>query len=528
MPNFVTADEFRRVGQPMKVARFLITDPGINTIRRLAEEEAGRDATTYLHGLVLLPLFVLVVVTGKLDTLVGVSSAESIFDLWNTVPAWFWTGSLTLTRLLNVALVVGSVYLVYRIGTVITDRRAGHIAAVFTSLSLGVIHTAHEVNEDTPGLFFLLVVLYLAIRYVQTENRQYFLLGCAMGGIAIAFKLTAGVGVFFLATAFFLTALDKPDPLSAVWQPRLLTYGLLLGVVTIYVGIPNLLLRGPEWLIESRIIGGQASKTAGAGIPLGYSAAIAYLNGLGLPLAVGASTGLLATVRRITLNREYNRSELILLVGLAVYLGVYFGLWQNFKTHHVLLSIPLLLIVFGRWFSRLFETRTEIARVAFAVLLLTTALYAAGGLYQFTDDPRDEAADWIESEADPQATVTVFDNSPAWEGIVHGRPIDHYPFGRAADFPGDPYTEWLLETPDREPEYIVLTSIRDSDQYPLRAEFQERLLNGDRYGYAVAAEFGERPDTRGRASELLSAGIVPELEKRAEYELVLAKNESLA
>jgi hypothetical protein len=301
----------------------------------------------------------------------------------------------------------------------------------------------------------------------------------------------------------------------------------LLGVVTIYVGIPNLLLRGPEWLIESRIIGGQASKTAGAGIPIGYSAAVAYLNGLGLPLTIGVTTGVLATVRRITLEREYIRGELILLVGLSVYLGVYFGLWREFRTHHVLLSLPLLTLIFGRWLSMYYETDRSIARIILVVLLVTTALYAGAGLYQFTNDPRDEAADWLESEADPDATVAVFSNSPAHEGLVHGRPIDHYQFGRAADFPGDAYTDWLIATPDREPEYILLTDIRGSDRYSQRAAFEERLLNGDRYGYVVAAEFGERPNTQSRMSELLVAGIVPEVEKRTKYNIVLAKNRSL-
>lgn len=525
IPNFVSADEYRRIGQPMKLGRFLFTDSVADTIRQAAEEGIGRDATTYLHGLVLLPLFIVVVLSGELGTLISVSGAESTFALWNAVPAWFWTAALVMTRLLNVVLVVGAVYVTYRIGTVLADRQAGRIAATFTTLSVGVIHTAHEINEDTPALFLLLVVLYLSVRYVQTENRHYFFAGCGLGGLAIAFKLTAGVAVVFLGTAFLLTAVTKPDPRTALWKPRLLVYGLLLGAVTIYVGIPNLLLRGPEWLIQSRIIGGQAAKAGGTSIPHGYSALIAYLNGLGLPLAIATASGLLATIGRIS-NNDYRNEEFVLLAGLAVYLLVFFGLWQDFKTHHVLPSIPLLTIVFGVTLSRYYDERPDIARIAFVILLVTTTLYAGAGLYQFTNDPRDEAADWLQSEASPEATVTVFENSPAREGLVHGRPVDHYQFGRAADFPGDPYTEWLLSTPDREPEYIQLSRIRDTDQYPRRAEFEDRMLNGDRYGYVIAAEFGE-PTTQSRNSELLFAGLVPEVEKRADYKIIFAKNESL-
>jgi 4-amino-4-deoxy-L-arabinose transferase-like glycosyltransferase len=528
MPNFVSGDEFRRIGQPMKVARYLLTDPSVDSIRQLGEAGAGRDATTYLHGLVLLPLFVLIVITGRLGSLVAVSGSESVFVLWNSVPAWFWTASLTITRLLNVVLVVGSVYMIYRIGTILTDRQAGRMAAVFTALSLGVIHTAHEVNEDTPALFLLLIVLYLSIRYVHTENNQYFLIGCGVGGLAIAFKLTAGVVVFFLGVAFLITVLNKPDPLTALWQPRLLACGLLVATIIIYLGIPNLLLRGPEWLIESRLVGGQTGKTGG-GIPPGYSATVSYLNAFGLPLTLGVTAGLSGTLRRIGVDREYNNGELILLVGLAIYLIVYFLLWQNFSTHHILLSIPLLTLVFGGWLSRQCESHTAVSRVVFIVLLLTTALYAGAGLYQFTNDARDEATEWLESNADPEATVTVFTISPDDVGLVHGRPIGHYPFNRAADVPGEEYTEWLLSVPDRGPEYIQWNeNIDDSKQYPRRAAFEERLSNGDRYGYVVAAEFGEHREMQSRTSRLVRAGLFPKVEKRAGYTMILAKNESLA
>jgi hypothetical protein len=511
----------------MEVGRYLFTDPGFGAVRRAAEEGVGLDATTYLHGLVLFPLFIAIVLLGELGSLLSVSGAESTFALWNSVPAWFWAASLVITRLLNVVLVVCSVYVTYRIGTVLADRRAGRIAALFTSLSIAVIHTAHEVNEDTPALFLLLVVLYLSILYTRTESRQYFLIGCALGGLAIAFKLTAGVAVVFLGSAYFLTALEKPNPVVALWKPRLLTYGLLLGVVTIYVGIPDLLLRGPEWFVDARIIGGQSSKAGVTDIPRGYSALLAYLNGLGLPLFIGAFSGLLATLRQFVRSestKNISTGTIVLLTGLAVYLVIFLGVWRSFRTHHILPSVPLLLILFGAAFSRHFEQRADIARVVFAVMLLTTALYAGAGLYKFTNDARDEAADWMESEADSEATVAVFSNTPTKHGLVHGQPVSHYHFGRAAEFPGDPYTEWLLETPSREPEYIMHNGgIRDSDEYPRRAEFNERLMDGDHYGYVVAAEFGERQQTQSRRSELLYAGIEPNIEKRHGYTIILKK-----
>lgn len=527
IPNFATPDEYRRIGQPMEVARYLLSDPGLGAVRRAAEAGVGRDATTYLHGFLLLPLFVAVLLVGELSTFLEISGVESTFVLWNVVPAWFWTTALLITRGANVLLTVASVYVTYRIGTQLADRRAGRIAAVFTALSLAVVSSAHEVNEDTPMLFLLLVTLYLAIRYLETSRERYFLVGCLLGGLAIAFKLTAGVAVVFLGCAFVLQAATSDEPLESLWQPRLLGTGLLLGTLAIYIGIPNLLLRGPDWFISSRIAGEVAGKTATMTVPQGYNGLLAYLNGLGLPLTLGVLFGVVATARRCVRDRLERRGEILVLAGLLVYLAVFLGLWSNVRTHHVLPSIPLLTLALGLTASAEWRPNRSFRKVTLALLLVTTGVYAGLGTYQYTNDPRDEAAEWMRSKAPPEATVTVYENSPAHVGIVHGRPVDHYDFGRSASFPGEPFTDWVLATPEREPEYIQTDgTLRHSAQYPRRARYMDRLMDGDHYGYVVAAEFGQRPREYAPTREVLRAGIYPTIEKRESYIRVFAVNET--
>jgi hypothetical protein len=168
-------------------------------------------------------------------------------------------------------------------------------------------------------------------------------------------------------------------------------------------------------------------------------------------------------------------------------------------------------------------------------LLVTTAAYAGVGVYQYTNDPRDESARWLESDAPPDATVTIYTWAPGQAGVDHGRSLDHYDFGRASSFPGESstargeaYTHWVLATPEREPEYIhVGGGIRGSDQYPRRGEFYDRLVYGDHYGYVLAAEFGKRTQERSYTKGILRAGVVPKIEKRGGYIRLFAKNESL-
>jgi hypothetical protein len=522
IPNFATVDEFHRIGQSMKIGRYLL-NPSPETIKQAAELGIGKDASVYLHGLVLLPLFIAVVLMGELNTLVAASSAESSIALWNAVPAWFWTGAILSTRLLNVILVVGIIYLVYRIGTTLADRRAGRIASLFTTLSLAIIQTAHEVNEDTPALFLLLIVLYASICYIRTESHWYFLVGCGLGGVAIAFKLSAGVAVVFLGAAYILSASKKNNPVIALWKPSLLLSGFLIGSLAIYFGIPNLLLNGPEWIVE-RVVRGQAPKTVTSNPP-GYSALLAYLNGFGLPLFIGVASGTLARIRGLLRSNDCRRGEILLFIGLFVYLVVFIGVWNDFKTHHVLLSIPLPIIPLSIVLSQYFEKRRASARAILIILTLSTALYAGAGLYNFTDDPRDEATDWLESETSSEATMSVFVNSPAKAGLVHGRPVDYYTFERGTEqSPGEAYTDWLLSTPGRSPEYIqTVGTVRNSDEHPRRKKFVDRLVNADHYDYTIVAEFGEPPKERSRQSELLYAGINPKIEQRDDYVVILSK-----
>src|SRR5699024_5872515 len=125
---------------------------------------------------------------------------------------------------------IGCVYLTYRLGRAMRDRTTGRLAAVLLSLTWGFLIMAHEVSEDIPALFFLLLVFYLALRYIETGDKAVYLAGCIAGGIAIAFKLTAGTSVILLGLAYVLRA-RRPgvNPRDALLQPRLLVMAIACG-----------------------------------------------------------------------------------------------------------------------------------------------------------------------------------------------------------------------------------------------------------------------------------------------------------
>ena len=67
-------------------------------------------------------------------------------------------------RLLSVAMAAGCIFLVYKCGREILDRRAAVLAALVTALLTPFVYYAKIVNLDVPFLFWFLAGIALAVR----------------------------------------------------------------------------------------------------------------------------------------------------------------------------------------------------------------------------------------------------------------------------------------------------------------------------------------------------------------------------
>jgi len=545
LPNFGGPDEYSRLLQPMEVAGRVAADPSFGALRRGILDGRALGATFYLYGLALAPLFLLVVLTGQFGTFTALGGLESRWALWHATPAWFWTGAVLLGRLVVLALVVGSVYLVYRLGTELGGRSAGRVAAAATAVTFALVDAGHVVNEDVPALFLLLATLLLAVRYVETGADREFLLGCLAAGLAVAFKLTAGIAVVGLGVAYLLRARRAVDPVAALVRPRLLGAGLVVGVVTISVGIPSVLVGGPGQLVQriTHTTGQKTTPTPGSwGIE--FWLLRGYLRGLGLPLALAVVAGVAATLRRAVSRRGTVDDRLVVaLVPAAVMLAV-FATWQYVRVHHLLPTMPLLLLPFGLAAGRVLdggaegERRTDVARIAVVLVLLAATVYAGAGALAFANDPRDRATAQLATDLGPGEGVEVYENSVADVAAVHGRSLSRYEFPEENATYSDSlvlnetaYTEWMLATPDRSPAYVQLTATElhyldparpEYHQYPERRAHIQRLLDGE-YEYTVVARYG-REGPRGTGwQQLLRAGVQPVPEHTGERVVLLRR-----
>ncbi|MFH5800803.1 ArnT family glycosyltransferase [Haladaptatus sp. CMAA 1911] len=517
VPNFATRDERWRVVDPLEVLVFFHKDPSVESLRRGLEHWRPYGATLYLYGITLIPVIAFAFLTGQLDAFMGILRPPSgmkvdLWAHWNRTPAWVWTAIVLSSRLINVLLAVGCIYVMYRIGTTMRDRATGRLAAILLSLTWEFLILAHEAGEDIPALFFLLLVVYFALRYSETGEESLFYAGCVCSGIAIAFKLTAGVSIVLLGLAYLLYARNpKTTPQEALVRPRLLVLGAVLGATMIVVGFPSTFAGGIEVIID-RVHRGTTNKGQSFGwliAPSWWWILRGYLHGLGLPLFLGALGGIGASLPLLRERSTASNGVLLALAGTATYLVVY-SRWAYIRAHHLFPTFAFLIIVLAVVLARLYDSNRSLARPLIVVLLMTSGVYAGMGDLGYATQPRDQAMSWLSSHATENATVETYSMDPQDAAVPHGMDV-YQPRNRTMTIGGKTRTlgvrKWTLAMPERCPTYIELNYPVGvlhlaPDNHSQRAKifssprvesYYRHLLAEDKYPYEVAATFGPRP-----------------------------------
>ncbi|WP_135663636.1 ArnT family glycosyltransferase [Halorhabdus rudnickae] len=517
LPNAATRDEWSRAIDPLMAVRSVVADPGFGGLQDgVAWGRVSFGATFYLFGFALLPVLVVAVLSGHVEAVLGPFPPVDefgYFPLWHGTPAWFWNGYLGLVRLFSVVFAVGSVYLTYRIGAAIADRATGRLAAVLLTLTFGFLTIAHEGGEDMPALFFLLLALYLLVRYVQDGERQLFLAASAIGGVAIAFKLTAAPVIGLIAVAHLLRACSRDDWPRSLYRPRLLATGAALGGLTILLGFPTALV-GEFGLVAERLFGGpvgRATHTTGPDAPTWWWFLRQYLTGLGWPLFVAGVAGVFVT-GALAVRRRASAGTLLVLATLGAFIALFVP-WHDFRVHHLLPTFPLVAVLSATALQALRERQATVGRVAIGLLVVSSAAYAGVGVAGYADSPRDRAVDWLDQNADDGDTIEVYRRHFQDTAIPHGAAINHL-FGPENVYERDEPCPTYVQLGYRDLLYLSEgTYFRANSD---RAEYVRELLDGE-YGYELVAEFGSRPrnfvperPTPGSPTDLFPLGIVPQ------------------
>ncbi|MFC7142121.1 glycosyltransferase family 39 protein [Halosimplex aquaticum] len=521
LPNFATRDERWRVVDPIEVLAAYLDDPGIGSITEGVAYWRTYGSAMYLSAIALVPVFVVVLASDALPAFadMGRHLGVGFWPHWLRTPGWIWTWSVLPVRLANVAMAVGSVYVIYRIGTTVRDRATGRLAAALLTVTWGFLVLAHEGGEDIPSLFFLLLSLYFAVRYVESGVDRLFYWGCLFGGVSIAFKLSGGVSAVMLGVAHVHRARRSEDGLvGSLVRPKFLGVGVLIGIATVAVGFPSIVFGAPEEFGAriGRAFGAKSEPHGWLVQPSWWWILRGYLNGAGIPLFaafVGGAVAALGRFREQSLTADGLR---IALVGVGTYLLV-FSTWRYVRTHHLLPTFALLALVLAVGLVRLRERRPAVGRAFVAVLLVVSAVYAGAGTLAYASQPRDQAVQYLTSHGGANDTIETYTGDPQDAAVPHSNRVEHRPGFGVATFA------------ERCPAYVVLNYHRSllylaPDSWGKRAAILSNprveshlrdLLAEDTYPYEIAGEYGREPRFlrgQGRApmwKRLLRVGTRP-------------------
>ena len=522
-PNVATWDERDRLLDALVAYGSVVSDPSVEGLREgVAWGRTPFGGTFYLYVLALAPVVLAAALAGQLDAVAAMADPDPEFGfigVWRSTPEWLLAASLLAVRLVSLLAAVGSVYLTYRLGTVLRDRATGRLAALLFGLTFEVIVLAHEGGEDLPALFFLLLAVYLLVRYVQAGGTGRFYAASAAGGVAIGLKLTAAPVAPTVLLAYVLRERGTEGGWwQGLWRSRQLRRGAALGAVVAVLSFPDVLV-GNLQPVARRLFGQTSYRIVdpvGPDAPVWWWFLRGYASAFGWPLVVAVAAGTAATLR--TLDRGDDATALV--AGCLGMFVVLFVPWHDFRPHHLLPTMALLVLLGAAGLVRLRRRHPTVGGLAVAALVVTTGLYAGVGTMQYADTPRGDARAWVEENVPREATVESYQHgfedavAPTWPRLSH--PNDDGPPGEVSVACPD-YVQLVSE----DLHYLRNAPPEKRVRY-VRSNVSERrahvrgLLNGSR-NYEVVSTFGDPPDDYvldraepGSLADLLSLGVVPQ------------------
>ena len=452
------------------------------------------------------PYLAFLVVTGQLSN----PSSTYPYGFADAEQALFTMAMLG--RLVNVALIVGTVALVYGLARRFGDRNSACFAGWFAATAYPLIFYAHTTNQDAAYLFWLTLTLWATVVAIDSDDRwPYVTLGIG-AAMAMATKeqgigLLAALAVVILVGRFRRQPDDRPllgRLGGAVWNRQI---GAALAATLLATLVGNNALVNPMGIVNRILdltghpIPGISSRLTPLKFALFKGAAkeIWYLRQLfdvtvstfGLPLFLFGCIGLVGLA---TLNR---RAVFCLVWPMLTYYYVSLRTHDLLALRYALPLVPILSVGAGWLASALVRRARILGAVAVGVLLVLSLAQGMELLYLLRTDSRYQAESWLQANASPGSRIEFY-QKPVYVPRLSG--FD----GRAV-----PLAE---RTPEglgsRQPQFIVLSSAgRKSITHYWNPAWEEGKLlleqpaaramldsiEDGQAGYEVVATFQQQP-----------------------------------
>ncbi len=457
-------------------------------------------------------------------------------------------------RVFSTLVDVGSIIVIFLLGSYLFNRRVGLLAAFLLSVTVLHIQYSHYFVVDSFLAFFSLVSIYFAVRAAKEGGRLNFALAGVMFGAAMASKgsalplalvitMAAGIRAWPIVKQRWAKSENEITSPASLWSKELLKplFGLafagVLAFVVFRVAQPYAFDGPLPWDINDvwrADVEGVVERTSGVG---GWPPAVRWIGqvswlyplhnmliwGMGIPLFLAAAGGFLYAAWRVV-----RRGEILLLL-LLTWIAVIF-LWQGgvFISYmrYLLPIYPILVLLAAYGLVQLWQaTRWEIVpsrlqrlwpsltgylptlgRVTVGAVVVLTLLWAFAFINIYRSPlTRVEASRWIN------------ENVPAGSQIANPHWDDSLPLNIDGQLAGENYgfitldlydidaqgnSATLIDQLDRA-DYVILSSDRlyrsiprAPAVYPIVTRFFDSLF-AEEIGFHEAATFTSFPSLFG-------------------------------
>jgi 4-amino-4-deoxy-L-arabinose transferase-like glycosyltransferase len=394
---------------------------------------------------------------------------------------------ILLGRLLTVLLSVGTIALVYIIGTKMYNRRAGIFAALFLTFSHVHNKISHYQVPDAPMVFFfMLSFLFIWHIYKRGKPKDYILAGL-FAGLAMATKYGGQMLFLPLLLAHLFRKIEEKQVIqNIVFSLPLVLSGFFFGLGFL-IGCPYFMLdfasfwRGFQWQSKHLYVEGHfGSSTA-------QPAWLFYIK-QGFRENVGLLSQFLVLGGMLYGFVKHKKRE-ILLFSLPAVLFVIIGGWKAKAVRYMLPLTPFLALIAGYFLDfvlhkiETFKARSSLAArqggknsILLPVLLLSLILFpSAYKVFRFDlsltqKDTRTLSKEWINNTIPEGSHIACESYCPPISENMYDRHYRHTL--------GQVTLEYLTQ---RGTQYVVISDIMYSrflnapDEFPRQARFYKSL-----------------------------------------------------
>jgi hypothetical protein len=411
------------------------------------------------------------------------TSVTDFMDSFQEDPTVF----MILARLLTVILSVGTIALVYLIGTKMYNRRVGIFAALFLIFSHVHNKISHYQVPDAPMVFFfMLSFLFIWYIYKRGRPKDYILAGL-FAGLAMATKYGGQMLFLPLLLAHLFRKVEEKQSLqNIIFSLPLVLSGFFFGAGFI-IGCPYFILdfssflKGFRWQSQHLYVSGHFGSSTAQPAWLLYIKH-GFRENVGLLSQFLVLGGVLYGLIR-------HKKREILLFSLPVVLFVIIGGWKAYAVRYMLPLTPFLVLIAGYFLDivlqkiEAFRTKSSqdkgkesrsniILPVLLISLILSPSVYKVlrFDLSLTQKDTRTLSKEWIEENIPAGSQIACESYSPPISETRYDRHYRHTL--------GQVTLEYLIQ---RGTQYVVISDIMYSrflkapEEFPRQARFYNSL-----------------------------------------------------